>query len=116
MPARAKHLCSRTVQDQQGNRELRAEMNLQLSLVIQQHYQLVNMRLNDEINSDIYVAKSTEHRDREAKLKLQLNACDPGRHETAEIAVKAFELSQNLHGKWLTADYSVKRRYLETVF
>jgi hypothetical protein len=66
MPARAKHLRSQTVQDQQGNRELRAEMNLQLSLVIQQHYQLVNMRLNDEINSDIYVAKSTEHRDREA--------------------------------------------------
>ena len=40
----------------------------------------------------------------------RLNAPD------GEIAVKAFELSQNLRGKWLTADYSVKRRYLEIVF
>ena len=32
--------------------------------------QLVNMRLNEEINSDTYAAKSTELRDREAKLKL----------------------------------------------
>ena len=112
----AKQLRSQTVQDQQVNRERRAEMNRQLSLVIQHHNQLVNMRLNEEINSDTYAAKSTELRDREAKLKLQLDACDLGRHETAEIAVKAFELSQNLRGQWVTADYSVKRRYLEIVF
>jgi site-specific DNA recombinase len=112
----AKQLRSQTVQDQQVNRERRAEMNRQLSLVIQHHNQLVNMRLNEEINSDTYAAKSTELRDREAKLKLQLDACDLGRHETAEIAVKAFELSQNLRGQWVTADYSAKRRYLEIVF
>lgn len=91
-------------------------MNRQLSLVIQHHNQLVNMRLNEEINSDTYAAKATELRDREAMLKLQLDACDLGRHETAEIAVKAFELSQNLRGQWVTADYSTKRRYLEIVF
>lgn len=34
----------------------------------------------------------------------------------ADIAVKAFELSQNLRAKWLTADYAVKRPYLEIVF
>ncbi len=112
----AKQLRSQTVQEQQVNRERRAELDGQLSLVIQHHKQLVNMRLNEEIDSDTYAAKSTELRDREASLKLQLDACDLGRHETAEIAVKAFELSQNLRGKWLTADYSVKRRYLEIVF
>ena len=47
---------------------------------------------------------------------MQLAACDLGRRENGEIAVKAFELSQNLRGKWLTADYSVNRRYLEIVF
>ena len=60
--------------------------------------------------------KGTELRDREVNFKLQLDVCDLGRHENAENAVKAFELSQNLRGKWLTADYSVKRRYLEIVF
>jgi len=44
------------------------------------------------------------------------HACDLGRDENADIAIKAFELSQNLRSKWLTADYSVKRRYLEIVF
>ena len=112
----AKQLRSQTAQDQQVNRERRAEINRQLSLVIQQHNQLVNMRLNEEINSDTYAAKDTELRDREANLKLQLDACDLGRLETAEIAIKAFELSQSLRSKWLTADYSVERRYLEIVF
>ena len=48
-------------------------------------------------------------------MKLQLNACDLGRHENGEVAVKAFELSQNLSGQWFRADYAVKRRYLEIV-
>ena len=60
--------------------------------------------------------KATELRDREANFKLQLDACDLGRHENAEIAIKAFELSQNLRAKWLTADYAEKRRVLEIVF
>jgi hypothetical protein len=104
------------VQDQQVNRERRAELNRQLSLLIQQQDQLVNMRLNGEIESDTYAAKATELRDREGRLKLQLAACDVGRHENNEIAVKAFELSQSLRAKWLTADYSAKRRFLEIVF
>ena len=60
--------------------------------------------------------KGTEIRDREVNFKLQLDVCDLSRNENAENAVKAFELSQNLRGKWLTDDYSVKRRYLEIVF
>lgn len=74
------------------------------------------MRLNEEINSDTYTTKATELRDREANFKLQLDACDLGRHETAEIAVQAFELSQNFREQWITADYSVERRYLEILF
>jgi hypothetical protein len=31
------------------------------------------------------------------------------------IAVKAFELSQNLRAKWFEADYSAKRRILEII-
>jgi site-specific DNA recombinase len=55
-------------------------------------------------------------RAREAKFKLQLDACDLGRHENAEIAIKAFEISQSLRAKWLTADCAEKRRVLEIVF
>jgi len=63
-------------------------MNRQLSLLIQQQNQLVNTRLDKKINTD----KETEFQDREAKLKLELDACALGSHETAEIANKAFEL------------------------
>jgi hypothetical protein len=112
----ASQLRWQTVLDQESSRERRAELSRQLSLLIQQQDQLVNMRLNEEIDSDTFATKSTELRDREAKLKLQLDACDLGRHENAEIVVKAFELSQSLRPKWLTADYAEKRRALEIVF
>ena len=33
----------------------------------------------------------------------------------ADLAVKAFELSQTLREQWLTADYAAKRRILEII-
>ena len=112
----AAQLRVRTQYEQDDARLKAEEIQRQLSLLRQQKNQLLNMRLNEEIDADGYAAKATEHRDREANFKLKLNACDLGLDENAEIAIKAFELSQNLRGKWLTADYSVKRRYLEIVF
>ena len=38
-----------------------------------------------------------------------------GRHENANLAIKAFELSQNLVAKWDRADFDAKRRLLEIV-
>ena len=38
-----------------------------------------------------------------------------GHDEDGEIATKAFELSQSLMDKWVTADYAAKRRILEIV-
>jgi site-specific DNA recombinase len=87
-----------------------------LSLLRQQQNRRLNLRLLEEIDEKTMAEKATELRDREANFMVQLAACDLGRHENGEIAVKAFELSQNFRGKWLTADYSVKRRYLEIVF
>ncbi len=51
----------------------------------------------------------------EAELKLEIERCDRGRNEIIDIAVKAFELSQSLRAKWVTADYAAKRRILEIV-
>ena len=45
-----------------------------------------------------------------------IDACDLGRHEQAELAVKAFELSQSLTDKWDTADIDAKRRILEILW
>ena len=48
-------------------------------------------------------------------MKLQAEVLDRGHDENADIAIKAFELSQSLMGKWLTADYAAKRQILEIV-
>ena len=67
----------------------------------------------EEIEPDTYAEKSTELRDRETELRLKIEGTDRQRFESADIAVKAFELSQSLRAKWVTADYAAKRRILE---
>jgi hypothetical protein len=46
---------------------------------------------------------------------LQLDVVDRSHDEVADLAVKAFELSQTLRHQWLNADYSAKRRILEII-
>ncbi|HEV7221335.1 MAG TPA: recombinase family protein, partial [Pirellulales bacterium] len=67
-------------------------------------------------DQETFARKHTELRDRQASIKLQLDALDRSHDETAELAAKVFELSQTLRQQWLTADYDAKRRILEIVF
>lgn len=62
-----------------------------------------------------YVGKARELRDEEAQLRLEMDCRSRGRNEIMDIAVKAFELSQSLRKKRLTADYDAKRRLLEII-
>jgi hypothetical protein len=72
--------------------------------------------LLDEIDAGTFASKSTELRDRMARLTLEMEAADRGSSEQADLAIKVFELSQTLVQKWLTADFSAKRQLLEIVF
>ncbi len=83
--------------------------------VVRLQAQLLNLRLLEEIDADTLAHKARELRDEAASLRLEIERCDRGRHETIDIAVKAFELSQSLRAKWVTADYAAKRRILEIV-
>jgi site-specific DNA recombinase len=69
----------------------------------------------EEINSDTFASKNRELRDRTAELQLEIEAYDRGRNEVIDTVVKAFELSQSLLEKPLTADYAAKRRILEII-
>jgi site-specific DNA recombinase len=108
-------LRSQTRDSQDQAKEQRAEMQRQLSSVLAQQDRLVNLRLNEEIDADTFAKKQTELRDRESALKLNTEALDRSHHEIADLAVKAFELSQTLREQWLTADHATKRRILEIV-
>jgi hypothetical protein len=49
------------------------------------------------------------------RSKLQLDVVARSHDEMSKLAVKAFELSQSLREKRLTADYAAKRRILEII-
>lgn len=67
----------------------------------------------EESDFDTFASRSRELRDRTADVQLEIEACDRGRNEIIDIAVKAFELWQALRKKRLTAEYAAIRRILE---
>ena len=87
----------------------------ELAAVRDQQKRLLNLRLMEEIEADTFAAKSQELRDREAELKMLIDFADRDRHEIIDLAVKAFELSQSLRERWVTADFSAKRKMLEII-
>ena len=92
-----------------------AQLQEELASVRHQQKRLTNHLLLEEIDPTTYAQTARDLRDREAELKLEIDVADRGRHEIIDIAVKAFELSQTLRTKWVTANYAAKRRILEIV-
>jgi site-specific DNA recombinase len=108
-------LASQTRDAQADSRARRAELQRQESLLVAQQDRLVNMRLAEEVDQELFARKAMQLRDRVASIKLQIDAVDRSHDETAELASKVFELSQTLRQQWVTADYDSKRRILEIV-
>ena len=108
-------LAAQTKDSQAESKSQRAELDRQASLLIAQQDRLLNLRIADHIDEESFASKSTELRDRLASIKLQLDVLDRSHDETADLAIKAFELSQTLRQQWVTADYATKRRILEIV-
>jgi plasmid rolling circle replication initiator protein Rep len=71
------------------------------------------VRINDEVDAKLFARKQLELNDREATLEHRMEARDRKHHEQADLAVEVFELPQTLMEKWLSADYTEKRRLLE---
>ena len=99
--------------DQDASIQRAKSLQDELASVRQQQKRLVNHLLLEEIDPETYAEASTELRDRKAQLKLQIDGSDRELHEIIDIAVKAFELSQDLRAQWVKADYAAKRRILE---
>ncbi|MFO0900494.1 MAG: recombinase family protein [Pirellulales bacterium] len=108
-------LRSQTMDAQQDSKAQRAEVQRQVSLLIGQQDKLLDLRIREEIDAELFAKKHADLRERVAKLKLQLEVLDRSHDEMSDLAVKAFELSQTLREQWLTADYATKRRILEII-
>jgi alkylated DNA nucleotide flippase Atl1 len=94
-------LASQTRDSQAESLSQRAERQRQETLLVQQQNRLLNLRLAEDIDQEMFARKHTKIRDRLASIKLQLDVLDRSHDETAELATKVFELSQTLRQQWL---------------
>ena len=85
-------LQSQTKDAQADSLAERPEVQRQMTLAVNQQNRLVDLRINREIDADIFAGKQTELRDRIASLKLELDIVDRSHDEMCDLAVKAFEL------------------------
>ncbi len=79
-------LQSQTKDSQADSLAQRAEIQQQMTLAVQQQNRVVDMRINEEIDADIFTGKQTELRDRIADLKLQLDVIDRSHDEMCDLA------------------------------
>ena len=110
-----KALRARATHDHEQSRARARDIERQLDEVRRQQERLLNLHLSGSIDEQAFGAKNTELRDRVAALTLQLESTDRQQDERADLALRVFELSQDLRRKWVTADYPEKRRILNLV-
>lgn len=104
-----------TQESQKQNIEKAAECQRDLSVMRNQQDRLLNAYTLGEIDAETFSKKNTEFRDRIAATTLRMESVDRRRDEHVELAIKVFELSQDLAERWVTADYPAKRRVLDMV-
>ena len=112
----AKVLRARTMEERAAAKRQVDDLARQLSRVESQKERLLQLRLDDEIGADEYAEQARAMRDQQARLRGQIEAANRDQDENADVAVKAFELTQHLHAKWVKADYAAKRRILKIVW
>lgn len=100
---------------QQLNEAEQADIQRQLTSLRNQQDRLLNLRLLEEIDVKTFAAKNNELRDRIAELTFRSESTEQNRAERSRVAEKAFELSQNLSHRWVSADYRAKRQLLQIV-
>ena len=104
---------ARAKSGQSENKQHREKLKRQHEQVEAKLSTLMEMRVNGEINQEEFAAKRGELHDRQSALRLQLEVTDRDDRDVADLAIKAFELSQSLKERWLTADYRAKRTILD---
>ncbi|MDB5328328.1 MAG: hypothetical protein JWM57_3897 [Phycisphaerales bacterium] len=94
------------------NTNHRVELMRQREQVEARLKSLLDLRISGEVTPEEYAAKRSELQDRQAAIRLQLECTDRDDDQIADLAIKAFELSQSLTERWLSADYNAKRTIL----
>ncbi len=94
------------------NREHQKELTRRREQINAKLQTLLDLRMDGEIAAEEYALKRQELYERQSAIALQLQTSDRDGREIADLAIKAFELSQSLKEKWITANYNAKRTIL----
>jgi replicative superfamily II helicase len=97
-------ILARATHESDQSRARAQDIQRQLDETRRQQARLLNLHLAGMVDETMYGAKNTELRDLVARLTLQLEATDRRKDENADLAIKAFELSQDIPGKCLRLD------------
>jgi site-specific DNA recombinase len=103
---------ARASAEQQGNAQHRAELERQKTQVEAKLKTLLELRMDGEIDADEYAVKRAELHDRQTAVRGQLELSDRDDRDVAELAIRAFELSQSVVNRWKLADFHAKRTIL----
>ena len=94
------------------NREHQKELTRQREQINAKLQTLLDLRMDGEITADDYALKRQELYERQSAIALQLQTSDRDGREIADLAIKAFELSQSLRERWVKANYNARRTIL----
>jgi DNA invertase Pin-like site-specific DNA recombinase len=100
---------------QAENKQHRIELLRQKDRVEAKMQALLELRIEGEITHEEFAAKRGQMQDRQAAIRLQLECTDRDDDQVADLAIKAFELSQSLAERWVKADYDAKRTILSVM-
>jgi site-specific DNA recombinase len=94
------------------NEAKRQELHRQNANVATRLHNLLELRLAGDISQEVHRAKQQSLQQQQDEILAQLESLDRRSDEIADAAIAAFELSQGLKEKWLTAKYAAKKTIL----
>ncbi|GIW76478.1 MAG: integrase [Phycisphaerae bacterium] len=103
---------ARAKSGQADNKQRRIDLLRQHDQLTAKMQSVLDLRIEGEITQEEFAAKRAQMQDRQSAIRLQLECLDRDNDEVADLAIKAFELSQSLAEKWVVADYNAKRTIL----
>jgi len=92
------------------------ELKRQLSRVVSQQDELLELRIGGRIDDQRFDAKQSELEGRQAHLKQQIQAVMSDHSKDAGRSAEAAQVFRLIMEKWPSADFTTKRRILEIVF
>ncbi len=109
-------LRTRTAENRLEAKARAAEVTRQIGNLDEMLTRLTDMRMAAEIDRDEFLTRKATMLESRDRLKAQMDIAAKTRDETNEVAIRAFELAQNLRQRWVAADFPEKRRILEILW